>query len=61
MIVGKTDLLSDHFDSKQSMEAIDLPSTCHPSPTQLKIKAVATVDCGSIMYCDIGAIRHRHG
>ena len=29
--------------------------------TQLKIKAVATVDCGSIMCCDIGAIRHRHG
>ena len=31
------------------------------SITQLKIKAVATVDCGSIMCCDIGAIRHRHG
>ena len=31
------------------------------SSTQLKIKAVATVDCGSIMCCDIGAIRHRHG
>ena len=30
-------------------------------PTQLKIKAVATVDCGSIMCCDIGAIRQRHG
>ena len=29
--------------------------------TQLKIKAVATVDCGSIMCCDIGAIRQRHG
>ena len=29
--------------------------------TQLKIKAVATADCGSIMCCDIGAIRHRHG
>ena len=29
--------------------------------TQLKIKAVATVDCGSIMCCHIGAIRHRHG
>ena len=29
--------------------------------TKLKIKAVATVDCGSIMCCDIGAIRQRHG
>ena len=30
--VGKSDLLSDHFDSKQSREAVDLPLTCHPSP-----------------------------
>ena len=30
--VGKVDLLSDHFDSKQSREAVDLPLTCHPSP-----------------------------
>ena len=30
--VGKADLLSDHFDSKQSREAIDLPLTCHSSP-----------------------------
>ena len=29
--------------------------------TQLKIKTVATVDCGSIKCCDIGAIRQRHG
>ena len=29
--VGKTDLLSDHFDSKHSREAVDLPLTCHPS------------------------------
>ena len=29
--VGKADLLSDHFDSKQSTEAADLPLTCHPS------------------------------
>ena len=26
-------LLSDHFDSKQSREAVDLPLTCHPSPS----------------------------
>ena len=30
--VGKADLLSDHFDSKQSKEAVGLPLTCHPSP-----------------------------
>ena len=29
--VGKADLLSDQFDSKQSREAVDLPLTCHPS------------------------------
>ena len=31
--VGKADLLSDHFDSKQSRETVDLPITCHPSPS----------------------------
>ena len=31
--VGKADLLSDHFDSKQSREAVDLPLTWHPSPS----------------------------
>ena len=31
--VGKADLLSDHFDSKLSREAVDLPLTCHPSPS----------------------------
>ena len=31
--VGKADLLSDHFDSKQSREAVDLPVTCHSSPS----------------------------
>ena len=31
--VGKADLQSDHFDSKQSREAVDLPLTCHPSPS----------------------------
>ena len=29
--IGKIDLLSDHFDTKQSREAVDLPLTCHPS------------------------------
>ena len=32
-LVGKADLLSDHFDSKQSWEAVDLQLTCHPSPS----------------------------
>ena len=26
-------MLSDHFDRKQSMEAVDPPLTCHPSPS----------------------------
>ena len=30
--VGKADLLSDHFDSEQSMEAVDLLLKSHPSP-----------------------------
>ena len=31
--VRKADLLSDHFYSKQSREAVDLPLTCHPYPS----------------------------
>ena len=31
--VGKADLLSDHFDNKQSRDAVDLPLTRHPSPS----------------------------
>ena len=31
--VGKADLLSNHFDTKQSREAVDLQLTCHPSPS----------------------------
>ena len=30
--VGKANLLSNYFDSKQSREAVDLPLTCHPFP-----------------------------
>ena len=33
MSVGKADLQSDHFDSKQSREAVDIPLTCYPSPS----------------------------
>ena len=35
--VGKADLLSDHFDSKQSWEAVDLPLTGHPSPSLITL------------------------
>ena len=31
-LVGKADLLSDLFDSKQSRGGVDLLLTCHPSP-----------------------------
>ena len=31
--VGKADLLSDHFDGKQSRESVDLQLTCHPYPS----------------------------
>ena len=31
--VGKADLLSDNFDGKQSRESVDLPLSCHPSPS----------------------------
>ena len=31
--VSKADLLSDHFESKQSRVSVDLPLTCHPSPS----------------------------
>ena len=39
--VGWADLLSDHFDSKHSRQAVDLPLTCHPSPslTTLAVKS----------------------
>ena len=30
--VGEADLLSDHFESKQSMEGVDLPLSWDPSP-----------------------------
>ena len=30
---GKADMLSAHFDEKQSMDPVDLPSTCYSSPS----------------------------
>ena len=32
-LVGKADMLLAHFDGKQSRNPLDLPSTCHPSPS----------------------------
>ena len=34
-LVGKADLLSDHFDSKQYRESVDLLVACHPSPNSI--------------------------
>ena len=31
--VEKAEMLSAHFDEKQSMDHVDLPSTCNPSPS----------------------------
>ena len=31
--VGKADILLANFDRKQSRDPVDLPSTCHPSPS----------------------------
>ena len=31
--VGKADMLSAHFDGKQSRDPVDLPSTCNLSPS----------------------------
>ena len=31
--VGKADIMSAHFDGKQSRDPLDLPSTYHPSPS----------------------------
>ena len=35
--VRKADMLSAHFDGKQSSEPVDLPCTCHPSPVSLPL------------------------
>ena len=45
--IGKADLLSDHFDSKQSREAVDLPLTCHLSPslTTFAIRSRLGISC----------------
>ena len=45
--VGKADLRPDHFDSKQSRESVDLPLTCHLSPSLI------TFVCWS---CEVGRL-----
>ena len=47
--VGKADLLSDHFDSKQSGEAVDLPLTCHLSHS-LATFALRSKDVRRLMF-----------
>ena len=47
--VFKADLLSDHFDGKQSREAVDLPLTCHPSPSLTTFDA-SLVRLGSLWW-----------
>ena len=37
-LVGKADLLSGHFDGKQSRESVDLPLTCYPSARGLQVE-----------------------
>ena len=46
---------------RNNNEPKTLPYGIPDTTSQLKIKAVATVDCGSIICCDIGAIRQRNG
>ena len=41
--VGKADLLSGHFDSKQSRESVDLLVTCHPSPSLITFAFMSRV------------------
>ena len=37
--VSKDDLLSDHFDGKQSRQSVDLPLTCHSGLTNFVFKS----------------------
>ena len=43
-LVIKADLLSDRFDGKQSRYSIDLPLTCHPSPSLLTFAFMSSKD-----------------
>ena len=37
--IDKADLLSSRFDCKQSKESVDLPLTCHPSPSLITLSS----------------------
>ena len=43
-LVGKADLLSDHFDCKQSSEHVDLLVTCQPSPSLITFAFTLDLD-----------------
>ena len=46
--VGKANLLSDHLNSKQSRESVDLPLTCRSSPS-LTTFAFRSSDVGRLL------------
>ena len=51
--VGKADLLSYHFDSKQSKEAIDLPLTCHPTSSFTTFAFLSSEVRRLLLYLDL--------
>ena len=55
--VGKAYLRSDHFDSKQSREAVDLPLNCHLSPSQVErgqVNLCLQVERGQVSLVKLG-------
>ena len=51
--VGMADLLSDHFDSMQSTEAVDLQLTCHPSPSLTTFAFRSSEERRLLLYLDL--------
>ena len=47
--VGKADLLSYHFDCKQSRESVDLSLTCYPSPSLTTFAAFRSREVRSLL------------
>ena len=54
--VGMGDLLSDHFDSKQSREAVDLKLTCNPSPSLTTFAFRSRVERGQAPLVRLGPL-----
>ena len=50
--VGKADLLSDHIYSKLSREAVDLPLTCHQSPSLTRFAVRSSEVRRLLLYLD---------